>query len=127
MTDRDLLSHDVRAIFEDYNNQFFMSAESIKELIVGYNNKRLCSKKWKTALEMIEAIKQSGLITILPITEQHLETYSRMQLNEMQGHKDPSDHIIIAQAITEKLPLISSDTRFPFYRNQGLELIFNTK
>lgn len=30
-------------------------------------------------------------------------------------------------AITEHLPLISSDTRFEFYRNQGLDLIFNRK
>ena len=54
-------------------------------------------------------------------------TYAKMQINEQQGHKDPSDHIIIAQAITEHLPLISSDTRFPFYRKQGLDLIVNEK
>ena len=30
---------------------------------------------------------------------------------------------IISQAITEHLPLISSDLKFPFYREQGLELI----
>ena len=35
----------------------------------------------------------------------------------------PSDHIIISHAITERLTLISSDTKFPFYRNQGLNLI----
>ena len=37
------------------------------------------------------------------------------------------DTNIIAHAITERLPLISSDTRFEFYRNQGLDLIFNEK
>ena len=26
-------------------------------------------------------------------------------------------------AITERMPLLSSDDKFPFYRNQGLELI----
>ncbi|MCQ2330557.1 MAG: PIN domain-containing protein [Paludibacteraceae bacterium] len=127
MTDRALLSRDVRAIFEDWDNQFFMSVESVKELIVGFNNKRLCSKRWKTAIEMIEFIKKSGLITIVPITEQHMLTYAQLQLNEAQGHKDPSDHVIIAQAITEHIPLISSDTRFPFYREQGLDLVFNEK
>ena len=34
-----------------------------------------------------------------------------------------SDHIIISHAITERLPLISSDLKFPFYRKQGLDLI----
>ena len=54
-------------------------------------------------------------------------TYSRLNINEVQKHKDPSDHVIIAHAITENLPLISSDTRFDFYRSQGLDLIFNKK
>ena len=39
--------------------------------------------------------------------------------------EDPSDHIIISHAITERIPLISSDTRFPFYTKQGLDLIYN--
>lgn len=54
-------------------------------------------------------------------------TYAQLRINEAQGHKDPSDHVIIAHAITEHLPLISSDTRFEFYRKQGLDLIFNQK
>ena len=44
-------------------------------------------------------------------------------MKRRQNHRDPSDHVIISHAITEHMPLLSSDTRFPFYRNQGLELI----
>jgi len=29
--------------------------------------------------------------------------------------------------MTERMPLISSDRRFEFYRGQGLDLIFNRK
>ena len=36
---------------------------------------------------------------------------------------DPSDHVIISHAITERIALLSSDTRFWFYRDQGLDLI----
>ena len=77
--------------------------------------------------EMVIAIEEEFYITILPLKKEHMMTYAKMQINEQQGHKDPSDHIIIAQAITEHLPLISSDTRFPFYRKQGLDLIVNEK
>ena len=42
-------------------------------------------------------------------------------------HKDPSDHVIIAHAITEHLPLISDDRKFEFYKKQGLDLILNKK
>lgn len=125
--DIDSLSKDVRAILEDYDNTFCISSESVKELIVAYRNKGLGVRYWKTPEAMVKAIEEDYGIAILPIAKEHMLTYSRLQLNEAQGHKDPSDHIIIAQAITEKLPLISSDTRFPFYRNQGLELVFNTK
>lgn len=31
--------------------------------------------------------------------------------------------VIIAHAISERMALMSSDHNFPFYRNQGLELI----
>lgn len=54
-------------------------------------------------------------------------TYSQMTINEAQGHKDPSDHVIIAHAMTEGLTLVSSDIRFPFYCKQGLKLLVNKK
>ena len=47
--------------------------------------------------------------------------------DDAHGHNDPSDHIIISHAITERLPLISSDRRFEFYRKQGLDFVFNKK
>lgn len=125
--DVDSLSKDVRAILEDYDNTFCISSESVKELIVAYRNKGLGVRYWKTPKAMVKAIENDYGIVILPIAKEHMLTYAQLQLNEAQGHKDPSDHVIIAQAITEHIPLVSSDTRFPFYRNQGLDLIFNTK
>ena len=44
-----------------------------------------------------------------------------------KGHKDPFDHMIISHTITEKMTLVSSDHRFPFYRRQGLSLLYNAK
>lgn len=126
-SDLDLLSRDVLSIMSDYDSVLYMSAESVKELIVAFQTKKLLSKRWKNEVEMIRAIEDEFFIQILPIKKEDLKTYAQLQLNEEQGHKDPSDHVIIAQAITEKMPLISSDTRFPFYRNQGLELVFNEK
>ena len=104
-----------------------MSIESVRELIVAYNNKGLCAKRWKSAREMVVAIEKEYFIKILPLKKEHMLTYARLVLNEEQGHKDPSDHVIISQAITEHLPLISSDTRFEFYREQGLDFIYNKK
>ena len=127
-TDRDSLSRDVKAIMEDYDTTLYISAESVKELIVGYRTKGLCSRRWKTAEEMVNAIEDEFYITILPLKKEHMLTLSRLDINEAQGHKDPSGHdVIIAHAITERMPLISSDRRFGFYREQGLDFIFNEK
>jgi toxin-antitoxin system, toxin component, PIN family len=127
VADPDRLSRDIRMLLEDYDSQLYISTESVKELVVGFNNKDLFSKRWKTAEEMVNAIENEYYITILPVRKEHIMTYARMTLNDAQGHKDPSDHVIIAHAITEGLPLISSDTRFPFYRSQDLELIVNER
>lgn len=126
-TDVDSLSRDVIALLEDYNAVLYISIESVKELIVAYRNKGLCSNRWKSPQEMVYAIEHEFYLKILPLKPEHMRTYAGMYINEAQGHKDPSDHVIIAQAITEHIPLISSDTRFDFYRGQGLDLIFNKK
>ena len=41
--------------------------------------------------------------------------------------KATKDHMIIAHAITNRMPLISSDQKFKFYEKQGLELVFNER
>ena len=76
---------------------------------------------------MVNAIEEEFYVKILPLKKEHMKTYANMIINDIQGHKDPSDHVIIAHAITERLPLISSDRRFEFYRTQGLDFIFNEK
>ena len=35
--------------------------------------------------------------------------------------------VIIAHAITNSIPLITDDSKFEFYKKQGLELIVNKK
>ena len=102
-TDRDSLSRDVKAILEEPDTLLYISAESVRELIVGYRNKGLCSKRWKTVEAMVAAIENEFYVQILPVKKEHMETYARMEINEAQGHKDPSDHVIIAHAITERL------------------------
>lgn len=125
--DTDSLSKDVRAIIDDYDNSFYLSSESVKELIVGFNNGKLVSHYWDNASDMVKDITARYCVNILPVGEKQMEMYARLRLNVAEDHRDPSDHVIISHAINDHLPLISSDSKFLFYRNQGLELIFNGK
>ena len=113
------------AILSDYDNQLYVNTETVKELIVAYRRKGVGRKLWKREEDIIDTIKNDLNIQILPIKEEHIRTYSRLQINEAQGHYDPSDHLIIAHAITEKMPLVSSDHKFDFYIRQGLSYISN--
>ena len=59
------------------------------------------------------------------IDKGHLKQFAQMEF--INNHTDPFDRMIIAQAIAEKIPLISSDQRFPKYKKMGLDLIKNFK
>ena len=102
-----MLSGDNAAIIQEPDTVLCISTESVEEII--------------------NAIKDEFFINIIPIKTEHLRTYARLRLNTQQDHKDPSDHVIISHAITEHLPLISSDTRFGYYRPQGLDFIYNQR
>ena len=110
-------------IIDDPEVMLFASFETARELVVHFNNKVLLSKHWKTARQMLTSIEQDYGIEFLPLRRDTAFTYADLQLNEAQGHRDPSDHVIIAHAITEHITLLSSDTRFWYYCNQGLDLI----
>lgn len=125
--DPDSLSNDVLMALNEPDSLLYISAESVKELIVAYKKKRLGTKKWKTAEEMVKAIEDVYYVEILPLKKEHMETLSRLRINEAMAHNDPSDHVIISHAMTENMVLVSSDTRFPFYRRQGLKLLYNER
>ena len=126
-TDQGLLNEDVYDKLIEPDAELYVSAETVRELIVGYYNKSFDTRLWKTADEMVRSIEDTFFIKILPLKREHMLTYSRLRPYIQHGHKDPSDHVIISHAITEHLTLISSDLRFPFYRKQGLDLLFNEK
>ena len=122
-TDPQALDDGVWDIIDDPENRIYISAETVRELVVHYNTKNMLNKHWKTARGMLETIENDYGVEVLPITRNVVATYTGLQLNVADDHRDPSDHIIISHAITENLTLISSDQRFPFYRAQGLDLI----
>ena len=123
LTDMETLGKGAMALIDDPENELFASAESMRELVVHFNNKRLLNRYFKTSTDVLKAVETELDIEFLPVRPDVGYAYSRLRLNFGQDHRDPSDHMIIAHAITERLPLLSSDDKFPFYREQGLDLI----
>jgi PIN domain nuclease of toxin-antitoxin system len=123
----DCLTRDVAAIMNDYDNEFWMPLESVRELIVAHRAGKLISKMYDKPLDVVEAIERDFNIRIVNMDMNTMRTMAKLEINTAEEHNDPSDHVIIAQAITMRMPLISSDRKFPFYRSQGLDLIYNGK
>ncbi|GHU96830.1 twitching motility protein PilT [Bacteroidia bacterium] len=123
--DKELLSKDVVHILGDYSNLLYISSESIKELLHLFQTGKIKHKQWKVAQDIINSVEDVWNITIKYVKKEHLVTFST--LDRVENHNDPSDRLIIAQAITEKMPLISSDGKFEHYRKQKLQFIYNKK
>lgn len=121
----DRLTRDVQAILSDYDNEFWMPLESVRELIVAHRAGKAISAVYRTPIDVVNAIERDYNIRIVNMDMNTMRTMAKLDINTAEGHNDPSDHVIIAQAITMRLPLISSDRKFPFYQSQGLELICN--
>jgi PIN domain nuclease of toxin-antitoxin system len=123
MSDPSLLNRDTIHVLTDYENVIFISSESVKEVIHLVQNERLKNKRLGKSKDIIETIENEFGFTIKYVNKEHLQTFA--SLDNVENHNDPSDRLIIAQAITEKLPLISSDRKFEHYRKQRLNFIYN--
>lgn len=54
--DNEYLDRNVTALLQDYDNTFYVSAETLRKLVIGYNNRSFSTKKWKTCEELIKAV-----------------------------------------------------------------------
>ncbi len=117
----DKLDNNTLDIVSDPSNTLYVSTVSIREFIHLYKIGKIKLKRGVN-LDILRSIKDQNF-EILPVKEEHLRTYTK--LSPIDKHNDPNDHVIISQAIAQKLPLISSDTKFKDYINQGLDHIYN--
>ena len=120
-------SNDVDAIVNDYGNQLYICAASVRELVAAWHKYEKMQVKWKTPADMLAYVQDQFGIEILYPQREHYQTFVYLQWNHAAKHTDTTDHLIISHAITEKLPLISSDGKFDFYCNQGLDFIYNKR
>jgi PIN domain nuclease of toxin-antitoxin system len=121
----DAISNDIRNILDDSENLGFVSAVSIQEIYMLMQNKKLETKRWQKPVNVFDSIGKELFLEIKYVQKEHLLTFA--DIVPAEGHGDPFDRMIIAQAITEQILLISSDTKFHHYRKQKLNFIFNGK
>jgi len=124
MTDIDELTAEVKDILGDHGNLLYMPFKSVEELIYLLQSGKIKLKQCKSAEDVIGFIEDTNIEIKYPKRE-HVLTLARLPI--FPDHKDPADRVIIAQAITEKIPLISSDRKFHYYIKYGLNFVFNKR
>lgn len=86
----------------------FISAASIWEVSIKVALKRLAVNP----ADLVDAITQAGLVE-LPITAKHAAKVAT--LPTYPNHNDPFDRMLVAQALTEPLLLITDDALLAAY------------
>ena len=99
------LKSDLRRKIVDPENDVFVSAASVWEIAIKQRLGKLDAPG--NLLEVIEATEFAPL----PITFVHSALAARLPLH----HDDPFDRMLIAQALSEGLVLVSRDRRFADY------------
>ncbi|WP_338762101.1 type II toxin-antitoxin system VapC family toxin [Bernardetia sp. ABR2-2B] len=104
----DTLSKPAKDILRDIENTIFVSIASLWEIGI-----KMSIGKLKLAYSLEEIVENMQLqnIQVLAIQPLHIIKMTTLPFH----HRDPFDRIIIAQAITEKMKLISRDGEFKKY------------
>jgi PIN domain nuclease of toxin-antitoxin system len=102
------LSQTARSAIEDPQNTNFISIATFWEIAIKTSLGKL---ETKTPLSNLKHMTLDNGIEILPITIEHTLIVSDLAFH----HRDPFDRLLIAQAIHEKMSVLSRDEHFKQY------------
>jgi len=95
-----------RGLIADARNEVLVSIASPWEISV----KHCIGKMRESGAAVMQAIDEQGL-SLVQLAPAHLKVLEAMPLI----HRDPFDHLIIAQAHAERCAVITDDAQFPAY------------
>src|SRR5256885_7624160 len=98
-----------RSLIESQENEPVVSAASLWELAIKTTLGRLTLAVPFDDL-VTEHVRTNGF-RILPIEVQHLQRLIALPLH----HRDPFDRLIVAQALSEQIPIVSGDKALDMY------------
>ena len=111
--DPDLLSLKYRQLLVSGENTFVLSPASIWEMAIKVRLGKLSFHGGLTLDDLTTTGRIGQGVRLLPIKQAHLRAIVR--LPKVSGHGDPFDFLIIAQALTENLPVLTTDRYFKDY------------
>ncbi len=117
LSDDPRLSDKARDLLTDPDNNIYFSSVSVWEILLKTstpgNNLKLSPE------EFIKYCEESGYFS-LNMTTQHIVEASKLNTSdaEEQGHKDPFDRLLIAQAKSENYSFLTHDSKLKLYHEK---------
>jgi PIN domain nuclease of toxin-antitoxin system len=103
------LSQTANNLIVDPANVVYVSIVSLWEIAIKVSIGKL--NLGKTFEKFVEENIENSNLTVLGVTLQHTKEVANLPLH----HRDPFDRMLIAQAITEGLTVVSRDNSFDLY------------
>jgi len=112
ITDFESLKPSYQYVLTDATNELVLSPASIWEMAIKVRLGKL-DLQGITLDDVAGGFRRRLKIRLLPIKQSQLLCIAT--LPKVQDHGDPFDLLIIAQALTENLPVLTSDGKFHLY------------
>lgn len=107
LSDPSKVSEEAKQVMRDLGTSVFVSVITLWEIVI-----KARVGKLRVRLDAIEHALREQSFDRLPLTDQHLRVLEGLPMH----HRDPFDHLLIAQAIAEDLQFVSKDrmaSRYP--------------
>jgi PIN domain nuclease of toxin-antitoxin system len=103
------LSPKSRKLIENEANRVFLSAASLWEIAIKVSlGKLTLSEPFET---LVPAQLEMNSIELLGISVSHTSRVASLPFH----HRDPFDRLLVAQALTEEIPIVSADEKLDAY------------
>lgn len=117
--DHKKLSPKVISILEDTNNEVFVSAVTFWEISLKYSLGKLDLSG--VSPEQLPTLSKEAGFEFLPLLPTESSGYHQLNAH---WHRDPFDRMLIWQAITNNLTLLSKDKNVSQYKSVGLKVFW---
>ena len=107
------LGTEAAAMISDPDNDVFVSIASLWEITIKSRIGKL-----EADIEAVTAAVATAGLTLLDLKPVHLAAHQRLPV--FPDHRDPFDHLLIAQSQSERLTFVSNDRHAPRY---GIDLV----
>lgn len=115
------LSKEAREIISNPNNNIFYSVINLWEILIKAKKDKII--EYDSMLELNMSIIDAGFLP-LPLSPRHMYSLEEIiENNKKTKHKDPFDRALLAQAIENKLILLTHDERLKEYKEKYIQII----